>query len=83
MITIDYTVTSCTTDEFTVEAEVAGKPAQAKISGLVVEMSSADGAMGHTYRFVPDDLAAAQEAFAVGSTVTATLVPTIPVAPAT
>lgn len=75
MITINYTVTSCSADDFSAEAEIAGRTVSVKVPGLVIEMSSADGSMGHTYRFVPEDLEAAEAAFAVGTSVTVTLAP--------
>ena len=69
---ITYTVTSCVEDEVVVKAIVAGQEVDAKITGLVVEVTSADGGMGHTYRFTPSDMEAAKAMFAVGETVTAT-----------
>lgn len=73
MTKIDYVVTTATMDEVTVEAIVDGKKVQAKVQRLVVEATSRDGSMGHTFRFGadvnPDD-------FAVGDKVTATFAPT-------
>lgn len=51
MPTINYTVTSVSTDEVTVDAEVAGKAVKAKVERLTVEATSDDGSMGHTFRF--------------------------------
>ena len=67
---IRYTVTSSTEDEVSVEATVAGQTVIAKVPGLVVEMTSEDGGMGHTYRFRPngpEEMAAAQAKYAVGN----------------
>ena len=69
---IIYTVRSCTEDEVSVTATVAGREVVAKIPGLVVECVSECGGMGHTFRFTPDDMAAAKKEFAVGNVVTAT-----------
>lgn len=50
---IRYTVASAASENFAVEATVAGKTVQAQIPGKTVEMVSEDGSMGHTFRF-PD-----------------------------
>jgi len=78
MIELSYKVKSVTEDEFTVTAPVAGVDRQVKISGVTVEMVSEDEAMGHTFRFVPeDDMEATLKAFRVGRTVNVTLSPVI------
>ncbi len=70
---INYTVTSCSEDTIDVIATVAGLgEVTAKIAGLVVEVTSEDGSMGHTFRFTPTDMADAKEKFAVGAAVVAT-----------
>lgn len=51
MLSIGYRVTSVTRDKGTVEAVVAGRTVMAEVPVLCVECVSADGGMGHTYRF--------------------------------
>jgi hypothetical protein len=63
---IKYVVQSCSEDEVPVVATVAGREVSAKVAGLVVELLSEDGGMGHTFRLTPTDMAAATEFFAVG-----------------
>lgn len=72
---LKYVVASAHEAKFDVEAEVAGKKMMASVPGVVIELVSEDGAMGHTFRFVPDGIAATLEAFAVGTKVTMTLIP--------
>ena len=69
---INYTVHSCVEDEVSVAATVAGREVMAKVPGLIVELTSDDGSMGHTFRFTPDDMAAAKSLFNVGDVVVAT-----------
>lgn len=64
-----YTVHSSNPEEFTVKATVAGREVDAKIQGLVVELTSEDGGMGHTYKFGPENIAKAQELFAPGAAI--------------
>jgi hypothetical protein len=66
---IKYTVSSCTENEVAVKATVAGREVEAKIPGLVVELMSEDGGMGHTYRLTPDDFEAAKDFFTIGEDV--------------
>ncbi len=73
---IKYTVTSCTQDEVTVKALVAGQEVDAKIPGLVVEATSIDGGMGHTFRLTPADMSEAMDLFSVGAEITLTFSPT-------
>ena len=72
---INYTVHSCSEDEFSVAATVAGREVVAKVPGLIVELTSEDGSMSHTFRFTPDDMAAAKNDYAVGNVVVATFTP--------
>ena len=72
---LNYTVVSATAEDFTVTAQVAGQDVQAKVPGLVVEMLSVDGSMGHTFRYMPEDVAAELAKFPVGASVTVTLTP--------
>lgn len=69
---ITYTVTSCSEDPIDVVATVAGREVAAKIMALVVEVTSEDESMGHTFRFQPNDMAAAKEDFTVGAKIKAT-----------
>lgn len=70
---INYTVTSCSEETIDVLATVPGLgEVTAKVMGLVVEVTSEDGQMGHTFRFTPADMADAKAKFAVGSPVVAT-----------
>lgn len=78
---IIYTVTSCTEDEVSVKAIVAGKSVDAKMAGLVVEASSSCGGMGHTFRLTPDDMDAAKAMFTVGNEVSVTFAAVAPATP--
>lgn len=70
---IKYIVTSCSEDPIDVLATVPGLgEVEVKVNGLVVELTSECGKMGHTYRFVPTDMADAKAKFAVGAAVVAT-----------
>jgi hypothetical protein len=69
---IRYTVASCNQEDVTVKAMVAGREVDAKIAGLVVELVSDCGQMGHTFRLQPADLAEAQELFAIGAEIVLT-----------
>lgn len=51
MAKIAYRVASVSKDEAPVIAQVAGQNVEAKVPCLTVEMVSADGGMGHTFRF--------------------------------
>lgn len=75
---IKYVVHSCNRDEFAATATVNGRELAVKIPGLVIEMTSEDGSMGHTFRVVPDDLEAVEAEFAVGADITVTLAATKP-----
>lgn len=74
---IKYTVSSCTQDEVTVKAIVAGQEVDAKIPGLVVEATSVDGGMGHTFRLTPIDMTEAMAMFTTGAEITLTFSPTL------
>ncbi len=64
---IKYTVRSSSEDEVSVLATVPGLgQVTAKVPGLVVELVSEDGGMGHTYRITPEDMAVAKDFFTVG-----------------
>lgn len=69
-----YTVHSAHVTEFPVKAIVGGKEIEAKVPGVVIELVSDDGSMGHTFRYIPED-ASDLEGFAVGTPVTVTLEP--------
>lgn len=81
MVRINYVVHSVEVQDFAVDAVVAGRTVPAKVSGLVIELTSDDASMGHTYRFIPDDgegepgsgITAALAEFAVGNVVAAEL----------
>jgi hypothetical protein len=75
MIKLNYTVHSVTTDQFEVDAIVAGTPRKVSVPGLVIEAVSQDGSMGHSFRFIPDDSAAAIAAFVVGSAIVVSIEP--------
>jgi hypothetical protein len=72
---ITYTVHSCVEEQIDVIATVAGREVAAKITGLVVEVVSDEGNMGHTLRLTPTDLDAAKALFAVGNKVKSTFTP--------
>lgn len=74
---ITYIVQTCDIQEVTVKASVNGKEVDAKVPGLVVQMVSEDGSMGHTFRFMPDDLEAAKAEFPIGSKMTASFAPVL------
>ncbi len=75
---IKYTVHSVTVSPASVTAIVAGQEVEAKVDMLVIELVSADGGMGHTFRLMPSDLEAEQEEYAVGAEVELTLAVTAP-----
>lgn len=52
---IRYTVASVVPDQIAVKAIVGGKEIDAKIPGVVAEMVSDDGSMGHTFRFADSE----------------------------
>ena len=69
---IKYIVHSCSETDVAVKATVAGREVMATIPGLVVELTSDDESMGHTYRFTPDDLDEAKALFTIGAQITIT-----------
>lgn len=75
MIELNYVVTSSQSDVFAVQAIVGGVERTVTVPGVVLEMQSEDASMGHTYRFVPEDVAAALAAFPVGTSVLVSLTP--------
>ena len=46
-----------------------GQVVEATVQGMVAELVSDDGTMSQTYRFIPEDFAAATELFAVDAEV--------------
>lgn len=66
-----YTVSSCTEDEVPVKAQLDGQTVEAKVRCLVVEATSSDGSMGHTFRL----RGAKAEDYAVGSKFSTRLTP--------
>lgn len=71
---IKYTVHSCVEDEAMVKAMVDGAEVPAKIKCLVIEATSSDDSMGHTFR-LRDGKA---EDYPVGAKFTAKFVPDKP-----
>lgn len=69
---IKYTITSVSNEDFAAKAKVGEREVDVKIPGLVLEMTSADGSMGHTFRVLPEDGDSTDE-FVVGATVIASL----------
>lgn len=72
---IPYTVHSCDEQQVEVTVEFQGNATRALVTGLVVELVSDDGVMGHTYRIVPASDAerdAAKKLFTPGAKVVAT-----------
>jgi hypothetical protein len=69
---IKYTVASCNQEDVIVKAMVGGREVDAKIAGLVVELVSDCGQMGHTFRLQPADLDEALEFFATGEEIVLT-----------
>ena len=49
-----------------------GRTVEGRVPSLVVELVSACGGMGHTFRLQPEDMAEAKAQFVVGSEVTLT-----------
>lgn len=77
MITLKYTVRSVHTEQARVEAMLDGRPVSVMADRLVLELADADGA-AHLARLpvVPAaEMDAQRAAFAVGATVSVTLVP--------
>lgn len=72
---IRYTVASCQQADFAIQADVLGATRTVMVPGLVLEMVSTDGGMGHTFRVMPTDLTSALAQFPVGKGVTVTLTP--------
>jgi len=75
MVELNYVVTSSQSDVFAVTAVVGGVEREVTIPGVVIEMLSEDGSMGHTYRFVPEDVAGTLAEFPVGAAVRLSLTP--------
>jgi hypothetical protein len=74
--TLRYRITSCHETDIPVVAQLAGREVQASVRGLVIEASSEDGSMGHTFRLsdvAAEDMAEATAEFAPGSQLTVTL----------
>lgn len=57
-----FTVASCAAGEFPATAEVAGRPVEVKVPGLIVELVSADGSMSQTLRLTDADADAFKDA---------------------
>ncbi len=70
---VRYTVASCVDGEFVVVADVAGTPTEVKVPGLIVELISEDGSMGHTLRLRGrrDELNAAGHTSQIGAAIAA------------
>jgi hypothetical protein len=68
---VRYTVTSHTMDPVDVIAIVDGVEVPAKVVRDIIEATSSDGSMGHTFRIQGVD----PDKFAVGKTFTAKLIP--------
>lgn len=66
---LSYIVTSAASQLFDVKAKVGAQEVDAKVSGVVIELVSEDGSMGHTFRAMVDDIDAALAEFAVGKKV--------------
>ena len=75
MVELNYVVTSSQSDVFAVTAVVGGVEREVTIPGVVIEMLSEDGSMGHTYRFVPENVVDTLAAFPVGAAVRLSLTP--------
>lgn len=73
MLDLKYLITGCSRSGFPVRAQVGTRTVDATVDGLVIEAVSEDGAMGHSFKCQPEDLAAAEEEFAVGNVLTVTL----------
>lgn len=55
---LNLIIASCVEGEFPAQAEVAGRVVDVKVSGLIVELVSADGSMSQTLRLTAADAAA-------------------------
>ncbi len=72
---IKYTVVSCVEDSFDMTVEVNGSPMAVKAPGIVLELMSLDGSMGHTFRFAGANAAEVLAAYPLGHGVTVTVTP--------
>lgn len=70
-----YVVNSCSVEDVPVEVEVNGRPAQARVRGVVLELVSSLGSGSLTLRYMPEDADAEVAAFAIGQAVTVTVTP--------
>lgn len=70
---IAYTVHSYAEELVPVTVELEGQQVEAKVPGIVVELTSGQDTL--TLRRRPDDLEAARALFVVGSTIVATFTP--------
>lgn len=72
-VILKYKVANATAQNFPAKASVGGREMAVEVPGIVVEAVSDDESMGHTFRFVPEDLEAALAAFAPGADLTVSL----------
>lgn len=80
MCKVNYIVHSASPQNFMTQVELpGGQKVDAAIPGMVVELTSKDGTMTHTLRFVPEDLPCAIAQFEVGATIEATFVKVAPI----
>ncbi len=70
-----YLVNSCSVEDVPVEVTVNGRPAQAKVRGVVLELVSAQGSGSLMLRYLPEDADAEVAAFPTGAAVTVTVTP--------
>jgi len=70
-----YLVNSCSIEDVPVEVTVNGRPAQARVRGVVLELVSAQGSGSLTLRYMPEDPDAETATFPIGQPVTVTVTP--------
>ena len=72
---IKYRVHSVEQQLVTALVTLNGEQVQAQVPGLVVEIVSDDGLMGHTLRLVPHDMEAALALFVLDTEIVSTFTP--------
>lgn len=75
MIDVPYKVAGATISEFEVEAKVGDAIVPAKVPGVIIELVSDCGSMGHTFKIMTADPAATLAEFEVGRGVIVNLTP--------
>lgn len=69
---ISYTVHSCVREGFPAMAKIGDREVEVIVPGLVVELVSDIGNMGHTFRYLPENIEKAEAMFAIGAKIKGT-----------